>query len=414
MYPPDLKKVIIETFRELDERNRPYEFPSSNYLGEMLEASYLASLQREESRQLEFRLGYCNPEHLTRMANLSTQVHWMPFENPRLCSDSELRRLAPAVDPSKAMLCCYGQNQLMLVGVLTANSDFSKMATRSILHGRMLPDVFNVSTSSPGELCANRGDACFVHLKNGKLRFPRSLRHDDQLLSHLVSIEAKLEEDAWNSIEPKNRPRKGSYRVMIPYFPFIAHLLHTMDKSRHGGSLLIMPHESVNSIDEKIIRIKYRLKSASGWLVCRDWVAQLLSHTNAGSKLSQFERKRHNPYSGLDEKYRSIMLMAEFLGDLGRVDGAVVITDRLEIIGFGAEITCHQEAVTNVRFHPDAKTPCRIESVEANGTRHRSVIRFCSAISGATGFILSQDGGMKVVRKGSGGIEMWGDVVPSF
>jgi hypothetical protein len=414
MYPPDLKEVIIEAFRGLDERNKPYEFPSSSHLSEMLEATYLASLQREESRQLEFRLGYCNPDHLSYMANLSPQVHWMPFDSPRPCSDSELKRLSPAVDPGRSMICCYGQNQLKLVGVLTAHSDYSKLTTRSVLHGRMLPDVFNVSTSSPGELCANRGDASFVHLKCGKLRFPKALTRDDQLLSDLIPIEAKLEEDAWNSIEPRDRPQKGSYKVMLPYFPFIAHLLYTMDRSRHGGSLLIVPHESANSLDDKTIRIKYRLKDVSAWLVCRDWVAQLLSHVNSGRKLNTFERKSHNPYSGLDEKYRSIMLMAESLGDLGRVDGAVIITDRLEIIGFGAEISCHQEAVTNVRFHPDAKTACRIESVEANGTRHRSVIRFCSAIAGATGFVLSQDGGMKMVRKGSHGVEMWGDVVPSF
>jgi hypothetical protein len=411
MYPPDLKELIIETFRGLDERNRPYEFPSSNQLSEMLEAAYFTSLQREEARQLEFRLGYCNPDYLSRMANSATQTYWMPFKNPRPCSDSELRRLAPAVDPGKSMICCYGQSQLKLVGVLTAHSDFSKIITGSVLHGRMLPDVFNVSTSSPGELCANRGDASFVHLRNGKLRFPKHLKRDDQILRDLIPIEAKLEEDAWNSIEPQNRPSKGSYRVMIPYVPFIAHLLHTMDRSRHGGSLLIVPHASTDSLDETIIRIKYRLERCSAWPVCRDWVVELLLRMNAKREPNQLERELHDR---LDEKYRAIMLLAEFLGDLGRVDGAVVITDRLEIIGFGAEITCHQEAVTEVRFHPDAKAASRIESVEANGTRHRSVIRFCSAIGGATGFVLSQDGGMKVVRKGSSGVEMWGDVVPSF
>jgi hypothetical protein len=107
------------------------------------------------------------------------------------------------------------------------------------------------------------------------------------------------------------------------------------------------------------------------------------------------------------------MLLAEFLGDLGRIDGAVVITERLDFIGFGAEITSHDKHATHVRYHPDAKTPSRVESVEANGTRHRSVIRFCSGIEGATGFILSQDGGMKVVRSVCGDVEMWGDVVPA-
>jgi hypothetical protein len=411
MYPADLKKEIIQVFHGLDERNRPYEFPPDSFLEGMLEATFFASLQREESRQLEFRLGYCSPNHLVDMSRLAPGVHWAPFETPRKCCDAELRRLSPAIDASKSMLCCHGSNELKITGILTASSDFSRMSTRSVLSGRMLPDVFNISTTTPGELCANRGDACFVQLRNGKLRFPFNLQ---PLLRHLVHIENAMEADAWDSVPEELRAAKGSTRVMSPYFPFLAHLLYTMDRGRHGGSLLIVPQNRAESLGDDIIRIKYKLRNISAWTICRNWLAQLIKSNGSKPQTRFSDQSRGGSFESVNEQYKFAMQLAEFLGGLGRVDGAVVMTESLDTIGFGAEITSHAEHVKDVRYYADTRTPCQVEPVDANGTRHRSVIRFCNAIEGATGFVLSQDGGMKVVRRGTEGVEMWGDVVPTL
>jgi hypothetical protein len=201
---------------------------------------------------------------------------------------------------------------------------------------------------------------------------------------------------------------------MTPYFPFRAHLLYTVDRGRHGGSLLIVPRDRAKALSDEYIRMKYRLNGVGGWAMCREWVARLLRGFDPTTRARLPEQAPESPFESVNELYDSVMLFAEFLGDLGKVDGAVVITEGLDVIGFGAEITAHTEHVTEICYYPDARTARRVEPLESNGTRHRSVVRFCSAIPGATGFILSQDGGMKVVRRGIHGLEMWGDVVPAL
>ncbi len=415
LYPPDLVNHVAGAFRGLEERNRPVDFPSERVLGEMLEVSFLASMLREEARGLEFRLGYCAPLLLQAASAPHRGYHWLPFDKPRPCSVGELRRLAPALDSSRSFICCHGTDNLTIQGIFTAQTDMEAMRTGSVLQGQSLPEIFNVSSSAPGELCANRGDACFVQLRNGQLRFPTHLRRDGPIWTQLLSADVELQENAWLSLHSDTRPSKRSFRVMTPYFPFLAHVLHTMEKGHHGGSLLIVPSNRIDLLLDEVIKIKYRFMDATAWTMCCGWVARLISGFGpvAQAKAAAAKELRSEVVS-LADQYHHIMRFAENVGKLGGVDGAVVLTDRLAVVGFGAEITAHSQQVDHVTFHPDSKSPSRIERVDTNGTRHRSVIRFCSAIPGAIGFVLSQDGGIKVAKLGDTGVELWGDVVPSF
>ena len=417
MYPPDLLAIVTDTFRKLDAMNSPIEFPEAKALGEMLEVAFLASLMTEESRRLEFRLAYCG---LDRLGEVSRHgVQWLPFNVPRPCTAAEVRRLAPALDRAKSMICCHGQTELKIFGILTGHSDNSAMCDLSVLSGQELPAVFNVASTSPGELTANRGDACFVHLREGRLRFPTVLQIAGPILSPLREIEDQLRAEAlqWLVSEGKS---SNAHWFHTPYFPFLAHLLSTLERAGHGGTLLVVPQKRVAMMNDDIIRLKYRLESANGWNLCVNWVKRLLTDSNGRQhdrggdipSVSSNDREQEDSSSDAGSLYRSVMRFAEFVADLGRVDGAVVISDKLEVIGFGAEITAHTEQVTHVCIYPDARTASRIEPVDANGTRHRSVIRFCSAVPGSIGFILSQDGGLKAATLGASGVEMWGDVVP--
>jgi hypothetical protein len=77
---------------------------------------------------------------------------------------------------------------------------------------------------------------------------------------------------------------------------------------------------------------------------------------------------------------------------LGMVDGAILLTDRLRLLGFGAEVRV-QAAVQNVRRSDGSHS-----SVEAFGTRHRSAFRFCLAYPAGIAVVCSQDGGVRLVR----------------
>ena len=90
------------------------------------------------------------------------------------------------------------------------------------------------------------------------------------------------------------------------------------------------------------------------------------------------------------------------------VDGAVVLTDTLRIIGFGAEVTESFSGGDKVHVaHTAEATETKEERFSEYGTRHRSAFRFIASMEPSVGFIMSQDGGVKAVMQVGSKLVMW-------
>jgi hypothetical protein len=99
---------------------------------------------------------------------------------------------------------------------------------------------------------------------------------------------------------------------------------------------------------------------------------------------------RHPGVTHLDE---ALFEMAHLIAGLFAVDGAVVLTKRLELLGFGAEISGALEPVSVVARALDAESEqTEPESTDGVGTRHRSVYRLCQAVHDLIAVVISQDG----------------------
>src|SRR5258708_16485654 len=78
--------------------------------------------------------------------------------------------------------------------------------------------------------------------------------------------------------------------------------------------------------------------------------------------------------SDLDEAFFEF---AHFLADLMAVDGALILTKRNEIVGFGAELLAEAPQLTGVRRALDLGAEIwGDEALGDVGTRHRAVYRF--------------------------------------
>jgi DNA integrity scanning protein DisA with diadenylate cyclase activity len=99
---------------------------------------------------------------------------------------------------------------------------------------------------------------------------------------------------------------------------------------------------------------------------------------------------------------------ARFIASLTAVDGAVVLTDTLRIIGFGAEVTTSFSGGDKVHAaHTAEATDSKEVRFSEYGTRHRSAFRFVASMEPSVGFIMSQDGGVKAVRQVGSKLVMW-------
>lgn len=100
-----------------------------------------------------------------------------------------------------------------------------------------------------------------------------------------------------------------------------------------------------------------------------------------------------------------------FLATLTAVDGAVVLTDRFRLLGFGAEVIAQSPTLTTVTAaYDNTAQNTSVVPIDAYGTRHRSSFRFCSSLEDSVAFVVSQDGGVKAVKRVGGNVFLWPDV----
>ena len=100
--------------------------------------------------------------------------------------------------------------------------------------------------------------------------------------------------------------------------------------------------------------------------------------------------------------------LAHTIAGLADVDGAVVMSKRLEVMGFGGEIVGDLPDVPIVMRASDLEGEVREEeATDGVGTRHRSVYRLCAEIHDALGIVVSQDGGVRLVGVKDGAVTYW-------
>jgi hypothetical protein len=90
------------------------------------------------------------------------------------------------------------------------------------------------------------------------------------------------------------------------------------------------------------------------------------------------------------------------------VDGAVVMTQRFEMLGFAGEISGDLPAADTVEKALDVEGEETIEeTTDGVGTRHRSAYRLCKALGSVIAVVISQDGNVRFIKRKNGAVTYW-------
>jgi hypothetical protein len=205
------------------------------------------------------------------------------------------------------------------------------------------------------------------------------------------------------------------------YFGFIERLLFQIREERHGGALIVLPDKITTTevIDSELVNLKYPCDFDTVWgfmvtsLVNRCRYLSLYRDMYNGQ--SHIAVNHHHTLTAMKERQAQIDLRisdsANLIGSTSQVDGAVFITDHFRLLGFGGEILVTAFDLKTVHLAMDSMAsdtrPVRIESY---GTRHRSTFRFCWEFPESVGFVVSQDGGVKGVRRVNDKLVFWPDI----
>ena len=398
------------------------ELPQKRVFDELVDVCYHASFTTEEGRPIVFRVALIGANRSVS-PDREEPLPLEPIERYLLgqsvpFTEGELRRLAPVADPRRVIIAVEptGENsKLRIYGLIDVGMALWEMARHERISGVASPEVLVVSSTRPGELLIARGDRPVLRLRGGKIETPA-----DRVLFRgpvgrfFSEASDELIREACRRAEVARRGRDdGRDLAHVEFIESI--LLHTADL-HHGGVLLFVP-EAVADDDEQlaeVVSIKYRLPShrprealleaMAVRLQCNTTHARLLRQ----AKVTRADLENMDGYNWNQRNYEDTARdAARFIASLTAVDGAVVLTDQLRIIGFGAEVKV-RTGTDMIHVAEDAEG----ENIFAApftgyGTRHRSSFRFVEGIEPSVAFILSQDGGIKAAMMVNGRVVVW-------
>jgi hypothetical protein len=195
----------------------------------------------------------------------------------------------------------------------------------------------------------------------------------------------------------------------------VRRFLAAMVSAHHGGTVILLPPENAEDALRGAgpLRLKYTFREGEPRRRYRRLILGLMRAVARAGGSEGVASVDGDRYASLrDDELASlrdaIFEMSQLIAALTEVDGAVVMTKRFELLGFGAEIVGDLPDVQHVARALDLEAEDTVaEPLVADGTRHRSAYRLCSRLPDALALVVSQDGGVRFVTVHRDEVTFW-------
>ena len=416
--PRDLAFAVLEALRRMNE-----PLPPGDALEQLFKIMYHASISREESQTICFHVIYIdphNPDPAPPWRIVRDRWRFIPLETPLEMTLANIRKIAPASDPRSSAFAVYpdSQGRMTVWGFIDQLNQYQEFLDYDAESGPERPGLFEARIVGPGHLLATIiyekvGDLRVNELETQTLNVLERGPILDALSPGIESLRTYVE-----GVAPKEDYKKkfSRFYTVIPWINTIRRILLRTNGLGHGGALLLTPDSSLVGLNVKY-GLKYnRLRSA-----LERCSAARMQQNAAWRRIAELHEAKEKFLSwklyfgeqalhvDVDESESELEAAIWFVSLLSRVDGLVLMTPQLDVIGFGVEITFSDkpryiQKATSVMADPASRQDIDYNSF---GTRHRSMIRYCDKVPAAVGFVISQDGGVRAVTKIDETVVLW-------
>lgn len=322
-------------------------------------ACFWASLEVEEGREVRGSVGICSPEAAPRQLSRA-------FATPVPVTVPELVALLTA-SPRTTLGVHGGPQGLVVWGLLDAEPE----------------GLLRLRIAGNGTLLASRSGRVLALLHRGVTSIP--VAADEPSLAQLVLRTLGKERALEQHGNVSDR---------------ISRVVGTMIRHRHGGALVFVPPEDDSWRGSVRFRFCFDAESAT---VLHNSINDLnarLAETTRGYDDLLAGRTGCDSVSALREQYDAVIFLRSLseslfrrVGDLGRIDGAVVMDMDLRLHGYGAKLLYGPEDFTVTTLNAvTGVLRSGVRLADLGGTRHQSAARFVAGNHGCDVFVVSQDG----------------------
>ena len=353
-------------------------------LTRLVETAFRTSLKQEEGRYPSFQL-------FAPLRDASEPLLDMRFSPPLSLSMEVLHRICPGIPPRPyAFVVKEGPDGLRLEGAARVEySGFAALRGRIDYHGGTLFPGLALHVAGPARirtaLFSNTAPVRYLELREGRL----TTSHDNALSPVFLPLcrqaatilaQGSLDAEALPSLVKATLARVFSLAVAAGHGGLFVLLPPGMDLAAVGS--LMTPGIGVSW--PNLGRVAMNL--ASGDAHHATHVEQWETATRVTAQASC-------------------------------VDGAVVLSAALSVLGFRMELCAREEEQLPecVALDPESSTLSPQEPIQlaSFGTRHRSAARFCAKTPGAVAVVISQDGEMReLTRLSDGRVGVCGPLSP--
>lgn len=415
----DLAKVVYARLAKTRAK-----LPNVQVLETLFETLFYASLQTDEGRPIVLHALFIDPldpDPAPPERIVKDRWGYVRLAEPIAFDSSSVAKIAMATDPKSSSLAIYpdAADELSIWGLVDQQHRFHRYLTLENTSGAERPGIFEVTVLGPGILVVTSDYVRIAELRVDKLGGPQlnvfwegavhaKLRRG---IGHLLStVRAQIPADIYTARD------HWDLSLTDRWIATLQRLVLRVQGFRHGGALLITPDNKGDGLMKKYPihyeRIRGALESLS--------VAEILA-TNASDNIGSILDKdgfaiRADLYldesvnnTDAEEAESELDGALWFTAVLSRVDGLVVLSPNLDVLGFGAEITIKEQPnqvwmASRCDAEIDGLAPL---SWDRFGTRHRSMMRYCANQPESVGIVVSQDGAVRVMTVVDSRLVIW-------
>ncbi|HET6337501.1 MAG TPA: hypothetical protein VFG30_29955 [Polyangiales bacterium] len=425
-YTPDLADLVQARWRELELtpdpgacQPRQDSLPDPQALRHLLSVAFQASLLREEDRPVRFRLFVGSPERLDAHRGPPAGLHRLRFQQPRPYDEHEIRRLSQAAKYHRSLIGVRATAEGFEIWGLVQSGPRWLQSARG---GRDAPspvpsDAVVVRADGTGHIAFAVGDVTLAELRGGQLSGGAvNVFQSHWLKMRFADSRIQLVKEHEEAVGPAAIPLELDALRSVSQ-QMVKRLIATIQDSRHGGTIVFLPRARTTSVlcETEAIQLKYMFAEEEPRRRYRTLILALMKElvTAAADLQPRPERVGFGLYHALQRPSiaaldEAIVEMSQLIAALADVDGAVVLNERFEVLGFGGEIVGTAPEVTTIRRGLDLEgNEYETVPIDGVGTRHRAAYRLCAQEHEAFAVVISQDGGVQFVAWQNGALMCW-------
>jgi hypothetical protein len=361
----------------------------------LVETAFLASLKKEEDRPVTFSLVFLSKKRAARsFADQKRRQLIMTFEQSLPLTVDTLSKIALAFNPRFTSFVVAppadeGKKRYEIWGAMFFNAlpnYFDDVPAGMDGEVFRRPDVFMITSVTPGSLIISRGDTQVGRFVAGKFIKATPSPFYPKAMGNFLFNKIKRDTDS-------KATDKAYWKVFIHSLDY---LLSEISSRSHGGSVLIVPEQKL-ALYKEHFSAKYAFREN---LKIHELILEFLN-IDPHSNDAIMQRLDYN---------RKIAERLQVLAQLAAVDGALIISGTFRIMYFGVTLKAPRWK-SKVLEGPDGYNGGNaIFEHHLLGTRHNSMIDFIGKCSDSIGFVISQDGPIRgLVRKNMKTMYCWPD-----